>query len=511
MALKVTDLQKSFGGVRALRGVDLTIESGEIHALLGHNGAGKSTLIKALGGAFTPDHGTIEVAGRAYRSLSPRQSIDAGIAIIFQHLSLVDSLSVVDNIFLGQEQRRGGLVAKRSQRAAARSLLDRLGATCSVDSRVGTLPMGQRQLVEIAKALSRDPVVLVLDEPTAALSAHEITALEQTVLSLKHQGLAICYVTHLLGEVERLADRMTVLRDGQVHVSTSLAGKTRRDIIEAIAEPATDLPTREPVHEADPPQLEVRGLTGPRVGPVDLDVRPGEIVGLYGLIGSGRTRTLETIFGRRRRRGQVIVGGRRVTRCSPRGGLAAGLALVPGDRAGQGLFASLSAEDNALLPAQGVLSRFGIRRRAAERKVFTAMAEALAVKPATPQAPARSFSGGNQQKLLLGRWVNGVLPTTVLLLDEPTQGVDVRARHEIYRVVRTIASERRTAVLFASTDPEEIVALADRCLVMHEGRVVSELAGDALTEDALIHAVHQSESDLSLAASDGVDLEEIPS
>ncbi|WP_408898513.1 sugar ABC transporter ATP-binding protein [Nocardioides sp. R1-1] len=496
MTLQITGLRKSFGGVHALRGVDLTIASGEVHALLGHNGAGKSTLIKALGGAFSPDGGTIEVAGRSYAGLSPRQSIDAGIAIIYQHLSLVDSLSVVDNIFLGQEHRRRGVVDRAGQRAAARALLDRLGATCAVDRRVGELPMGQRQLVEIAKALSRDPVALILDEPTAALSSHEIGALERTVGALQEQGLAICYVTHLLGEVERLADRMTVLRDGRVHVSTSLHGKSRRDIIEAIAEPPADLPPRGPVHPADPPQLQVRGLTGAGVGPVDLDVRPGEIVGLYGLIGSGRTRTLEMLFGRRARQGSVTVGGRRLTRAAPRASLAAGLALVPGDRAGQGLFGSLSALDNALLPAQGALARLGVRRRGAERRAFSALAASLSVHPSTPEAPARAFSGGNQQKLLLGRWVNGLLPTTVLLLDEPTQGVDVRARHEIYQVVRAIASERRTAVLFASTDPEEVVALADRALVMQDGRVVSELAGDALDEDALLRAVHQSDSDL---------------
>ncbi|WP_205014187.1 sugar ABC transporter ATP-binding protein [Nocardioides albidus] len=496
MTLQVTGLRKSFGGVHALRGVDLTIASGEVHALLGHNGAGKSTLIKALGGAFTPDGGTIEVAGRSYSGLSPRQSIDAGIAIIFQHLSLVESLSVVDNIFLGQEHRRLGLVDRGSQRAEARALLERLGATCGVDDRVGSLPMGQKQLVEIAKALSRDPVVLILDEPTAALSSHEIGALERTVRTLQQQGLAICYVTHLLGEVERLADRMTVLRDGVVHVSTSLEGKTRRDIIEAIAEPATDLPERGPVHAADPPQLQVTGLSGPGIGPIDLEVRPGEIVGLFGLIGSGRTRTLEMLFGRRPRHGSVRVGGREVARATPRAALRAGLALVPGDRAGQGLFSSLSALDNALLPAQGVLSRFGLRSGRAEREAFASLAASLAIHPSTPAAPARSFSGGNQQKLLLGRWINGILPTTVLLLDEPTQGVDVRARHEIYRVVRTIAGERRTAVLFASTDPEEIVALADRALVVHEGRIVGELSGDRLDEDALLHAVHQSESDL---------------
>jgi ribose transport system ATP-binding protein len=495
MALRVSGLEKSFGGVQALRGVDLTIEPGEVHALLGHNGAGKSTLIKALGGAFAPDTGTIEVAGTTYDALTPRQSIEAGIAIIFQHLSLVDSLSVADNVFLGQERRRAGRIDRRAQAAATADLLSGLGATCSPVDRVGSLPMGQRQLVEIAKALSRKPSVLVLDEPTAALSAHEIDALERVVNGLKTQGLAICYVTHLLGEVERLADRMTVLRDGRVHLSASLAGMTRRSIIEAIAEPVGDTGPREPIHEADPPQLRVRGLEGHGCGPIDLEIRPGEIVGLYGLIGSGRTRTLEMLFGRRRRAGSVAVGGREVRRSTPRAGLAAGLALVPGDRAGQGLFASLSAVDNALLPVQGLLSHWGVRRRATERRIFDAMAQSLELRPAHPGAPARSFSGGNQQKLLLGRWVNDALDTKVLLLDEPTQGVDVRARQEIYRVIRALASERRTAVLFASTDPEEVVALADRCLVMHEGQVVTELGGADLTEEALLQAVHQTDPD----------------
>lgn len=497
MALRVSSLHKSFGGVRALRGVDLSIEPGEVHALLGHNGAGKSTLIKALGGAFAPDSGTIEVAGRSYAALTPRQSIDAGIAIIFQHLSLVDSLSVVDNIFLGQEVSRSGVVSRRAQRRRAAELLSRLGAHCTVDDRVAALPMGQRQLVEIAKALNRDPVVLILDEPTAALSAHEIATLEATVGRLKKQGMAICYVTHLLGEVERLADRMTVLRDGRVHSSSVLAGMTRADIIAAIAEPPSALPDRAPVHDADPPQLRLRGLAGPGIGPIDLEVRPGEIVGLFGLIGSGRTRLLETVYGRRRRRGEISVGGRPVRRATPRAALRAGVALVPGDRAGQGLFGSMSALDNALLPAQGALGRLGLRRRAAELAAFDRITEELNVQPSAPAAPARTFSGGNQQKLLLGRWINGVLPTTVLMLDEPTQGVDVKARHEIYRVVRTIASERRTAVLFASTDPEEVVALADRCLVMHAGRVVRSLAGAGLTEEALLASIHHSSSALS--------------
>jgi ribose transport system ATP-binding protein len=500
MELRVSGVHKSFGGVRALQGVDFHVAAGEVHALLGHNGAGKSTLIKILGGAIVPDQGTIEVAGMRHDRLTPRQSIRAGIAIIFQQLSLVGSLSVADNIFLGQERTRGRLVDRRGQEQEARLLLQRLGASCSATDRVASLAMGQRQLVEIAKALSRRPAVLILDEPTAALSAHEIKALERCIRALQAEGLAICYVTHLMGEVERLADRMTVLRDGRVHVTTTLAGLTRRDIVDAIAEPLGEPAPRTPALEADPPQLDVRGLEGRGCGPLDLQVRPGEIVGLYGLIGSGRTRTLEMIFGARNRRGAVSVGGRRVTRCTPRAAIGAGLAFVPGDRAGQGLLPSLSSADNALLAVQGTLSRLGIRRRRAERRLFICLAETLGLRPVHPDAPARTFSGGNQQKILLGRWVNDALDTKVLLLDEPTQGVDVRARQEIYDAVRSLASKQRTAVVFASTDPEEVVALADRCLVMREGRVVEVLQGPELIEDALLDAVHQSRIDLEEAS-----------
>jgi ABC-type sugar transport system ATPase subunit len=576
--LRIRGLTKSFGGVRALDGVDLTVPAGQVHALLGHNGAGKSTLIKCLGGAYPPDAGTIEVGGTSYTRLTPRESIAAGVAIIFQTLSVVDALTVAENIFLGQEWTRHGRIDRRAQEEVAAGLLQRVAARCSPRDRVGDLPMAQRQLVEIAKALSRSASVLVLDEPTAALSGAETDALAQRVEDLRTQGLAIVYVTHLLSEVERLADAVTVLRDGRVTHQATVAGQTRRDLVEAIAgrpteaahgprrAPGTDAPepprrtspharmsryasgsggdargmpspdaqrapcasgpaghgarrtpspdaqeprrttdrdeytpgpdAPEPQRAPTPPRLAVEALRGPGFGPVGLTVAGGERVGLFGLIGSGRTRILETLYGRRRATaGTIRVGERTVSPARPADALGAGIALVPADRRAQGLFPSLSAQDNALLPAVRTLARYHVRALRTERRVFDALATAVGLRPARPGLPAGAFSGGNQQKLVLGRWINEARQVDVLLLDEPTQGVDVGARQEIYQVVSRLAAERGTAVLFASGDPEEIVALADRCLIVAGGRIVGELSGTGLTEQALLSAVHDADSD----------------
>ncbi|MEU0027109.1 sugar ABC transporter ATP-binding protein [Streptomyces sp. NPDC006335] len=497
--LRIRGLSKSFGGVRALDGVDLTVPMGQVHALLGHNGAGKSTLIKCLGGAFPPDAGTIEVGGTSYTRLSPRESIDAGVAIIFQTLSVVDALTVTENIFLGQEWTRYGRIDRRAQEEVAAGLLKRVAASCSPRDRVGELPMGQRQLVEIAKALSRSAAVLVLDEPTAALSTAESDALAERVEDLRTQGLAIVYVTHLLSEVERLADAVTVLRDGRVAHHSVGEGRTRRQLVEAIAgRPARETPQRprRSARPPGPPRFTVDALHGPGFGPVSLTVGAGERVGLFGLIGSGRTRILESLYGARRAVGGTVrVGDRTVHPARPADALAAGIALVPADRRRQGLFPVLGAQDNVLLPSVRPLARAGIRALAAERRVFGALADAVGLRPAGPRWPAAAFSGGNQQKLVLGRWTNEARHTDVLLLDEPTQGVDVGARQEIYEVVSALAADRGTAVLFASSDPEEVVALADRCLIVAEGRIVAELSGAELTEEALLSAIHDPGTD----------------
>ncbi|SHN38170.1 sugar ABC transporter ATP-binding protein [Cryptosporangium aurantiacum] len=491
MAVSIRGLTKRYGATLALEGVDLDVAAGEVHALLGHNGAGKSTVIKCLGGGTAPDAGTIEINGVTHTALNPRTSIAEGVAIIYQHLSLISSLTVTENLFLGQEVTRGGVVLRRAhQRDAAAEALARVGSTVSPDAVVGELSIGQRQLVEIAKALRRDATLLVLDEPSAALSPVEADRLAALVLRLKSEGIAILYVTHLLNEVVRLADHATVLQNGGVVWSSPMKGVSKADLVSAISGQSS-LGRAVPVADA-PPTLEVNGLAAPGLHDVSLSVRPGEIVGLYGLVGSGRTRLLETLFGRRpMRAGTVAVDGQVLRIRDPDSALEAGVALVPGDRLAQGLFGSLSAAENTVLRVMSTVARLGFRNHADERDVFRAAASTLSLRPPQPDIAASRLSGGNQQKVLIGRWVNRRSTARVLLLDDPTQGVDVGARAEIYAVIRDVARERGLAILFASNDPDEVVALAHRCLVMRGGRVVEDINVRDTDEEALLSLIHR--------------------
>jgi ABC-type sugar transport system ATPase subunit len=491
MTVTITGLTKRYGATLALDGVDLEIRSGEVHALLGHNGAGKSTVIGCLGGRTAPTRGVIDIDGEQHTALDPRASIAGGVAVIYQHLSLIDSLTVAENLFLGQERTAGGaLVRRREQKRQAADALARIGADISPDAVVGELSMGQRQQVEIAKALQRDARLLILDEPSAALSPVESQRLGELVLQLKSEGIAILYVTHLLNEVVRLADRATVLRNGRVVWSADMAGVSKADVVAAVSGGAHDARVAPPAPEAGEPALRLRGFAAEGLAPLDLDVQPGEIVCLYGLIGSGRTRLMETLFGRRPSRGDVRVDGRAVRVRTPDDALRAGVALVPADRAKQGLFGSLSASENIVTRAMGALGRLGGRDFAAERGLVARAFEAMSVRPDTPDLAASRFSGGNQQKILIGRWVNAASRVKVLLLDDPTQGVDVGARAEIYQTIRALAAERRVAIVYATNEPEEVLALAHRCVVMRDGAVVDSVSLDGADEESLLALIH---------------------
>ncbi|MCZ2838969.1 sugar ABC transporter ATP-binding protein [Modestobacter sp. VKM Ac-2985] len=493
MTVSIRGLTKRYGPTLALDHVDLHIAAGEVHALLGHNGAGKSTVIKCLGGGTAPSAGSITIGGTTHDALDPRSSIAAGIAVIYQHLSLIDRLDVTENLFLGQETTTAGVFLRRAdQRARAVRLLERVGLDVSPDTPVRQLTIGQRQLVEIAKALSRDARLLVLDEPSAALSPVESRRLADLVRTLKAEGIAVLYVTHLLNEVVELADRTTVLRDGRVVWSQPMAGVSKTDLVTAVSGRAHGAAVApRPVDPDTPPALAVDHLQAPGLHDVSLVVRPGEIVGLYGLVGSGRSRLLETLFGRRpATSGTVAVDGRAVRVRRPDDALRAGLALVPGDRLRQGLFGSLSSGENTVLRVMSLTARAGWRRPRAEREVFRSTAAAFGLRPADPEVPVSRLSGGNQQKVLIARWVNDRAGTRVLLLDDPTQGVDVGARAEIYEVLRQVAAERGLAVLFASNDPDEVVALAQRCLVMRRGRVVDDLDMRDTDEEQLLDLIH---------------------
>jgi ABC-type sugar transport system ATPase subunit len=362
---------------------------------------------------------------------------------------------------------------------------------------VAALPIGQRQMDEIAKALQRDARLLILDEPTAALSRDEAARLGELVRGLAARGIAILYVTHLLGEVLKLADAATVMRNGRAVWSARGDEITRESLVAAISDGhgSAHEPPRPPRSD-DTPALAVRGLAGSGLGPIDVTVAPGEIVACYGLIGSGRTRFFSTLFGRLpRTAGTVSVDGKPVDLSSPARALRHGVALVPGDRAREGLFSTLSALDNTVVNSMSRLGRGGFRSLRAERAVVDRVASWLALKPLDHSLLAGRFSGGNQQKILLGRWVNEAARTRVILLDDPTQGVDVGARKDIYDAVKRLAAERGVGVLVATNEPEEVIDLAHRCLIFSRGAVVDELVVADTTADGLLSAAHATAPD----------------
>jgi ribose transport system ATP-binding protein len=495
MTVSIRGLSKAFGGAAALSGVDFDVQAGEVHALLGPNGAGKSTLIRCLSGAVAPDAGEIAIGDRVFEALTPKLAIEAGVAVIYQNMSLIPSLTVSENIFLGDELTIwGGLVRRREERARVTALLHTLLGSAEIDpdAQVGSLPIATRQLVEVAKALNRAQVqLLILDEPTAALTETEAQVIFDRLRTLRSQGLHIIYITHRLAEVFEIADRVTVLRDGKVALAGQpVANLDPAAVVTAIAGARVVHPERAEVGTVAP-VLTVEALCGTRFGPIDLQVGAGEVVGLFGALGSGRTELLETIFGSRRpTSGRVLVNGHVVDPRKPAGAIAEGIALVPADRLRQALFSELDAIDNILLPSFARLAIAGFRRWRSERQLFADAAAETSFPTGLSRRRGRQLSGGTQQKLIVGRWLKSARPVCVLMMDEPTQGVDIGTRGELYRIILETARRDGRAVLFVSSDHEEVVALADRALVMKEGRIVAEFQRSSLTEDDLIHAAH---------------------
>jgi ribose transport system ATP-binding protein len=490
--LEARDVRKRFPGVQALDGVSLAVRPGEVVAVIGENGAGKSTLMRILAGIHQPDDGQLLLHGTPFRLSGVAEALRRGLILIHQELNLAENLSVSANLFLGRERVVGGPLGWLNRSAMyrdTRTLLSRVGLKVSPNACVGDLALGQRQMVEIARALSMYVRVMIMDEPTSSLTQRETDRLFEVIADLKRGGVAVIYISHRLAEVRRIADRVVVLRDGKN------SGELSRDEIshDAMVRLMVGRDLKEfyrrqlPSTGAGRVRLEVRGLCyqrGPEK-PLSFAVRGGEIVGMAGLVGAGRTELAEALFGLRPvTQGQVLLDGQPVTIRHPRQAVAAGLLLAPEDRRLHGLILPDSVQHNLSLPSLERLSFHGLLDRRREAELARGLCERLRVRTPRLGQPVGLLSGGNQQKVMLGKWL--ALNPRVVLFDEPTRGVDVGARSEIYALMDQLAGEG-VAILMISSDLEEVLGLSDRVLVLHEGRLAGELPRHALSEQAVMH------------------------
>ncbi len=482
-------MSKAFDGVAALAGVDLDVQPGEIHALCGENGAGKSTLIRVLAGSCRPDAGQVLIGSQRLTLGSVAASETAGIAVIHQEPVAFPHLSAAENIFVGREPRRlGGLwLDRRTMRQRTLNLLRQLGEGFDPGVPTGELTLAQRQMVAIARALSCDCRLFILDEPTASLSARETEALFRIIGQLQAAGVSVLYVSHRLEEVFRLANRVSVLRDGHAVGTRAIREIDRAGLIQMMVGRELGVMARPgpPSRSPGPALLDVEGLT--RAGAfydVSFQLRAGEVVGFAGLVGAGRSEVARAIFGvDPYERGTVSLPGRRLAPGSVRAALGLGLALVPEDRQRLGLVMEMSVSANITLAILRSLARAGLRSPRRECEVASRMIRELGIKVPGVHAEAKTLSGGNQQKLLLGKWLAAA--PRVLLLDEPTRGVDVGAKAEVHRLVRRLA-EQGMATMLISSDLPEVLALSDRILVMRAGRIVGELCGAEATQERVM-------------------------
>ncbi|CAN7580272.1 sugar ABC transporter ATP-binding protein [Caballeronia sp. LjRoot34] len=488
-ALEVKGISKAYPGVRALDRIGFACRKGSVHALVGENGAGKSTLIKILSGASAPDEGELLLDDQPYLPASPSEAVASGVSTIYQEFNLIPGLNVAENIFLGRERMTNGLLDSASMRKEAQALLARIGAPIDVRRRVGTLSVAEQQLVEIAKSLAVSARVLIMDEPSATLSDHELTLLYNVVRKLSGEGVTIIYVSHRMDEIFDLCDTCTVMKDGRSVCTRPVAELSRAALIQLMV--GREVDTRFPDKRTagcGEIVLEVDGLRlGQRVRNVSFNIRAGEIVGLAGLVGAGRTDVARAIFGLEHvTAGRISLHGQWHQPASPAQAIAAGVALVPEDRKAQGIVLGLSIRENAILPTLRSICRFGFVGRRKERERVARVCEQLAVSASSMEVPVATLSGGNQQKVVFGKWM--AHSYSLLILDEPTRGVDVGAKIEFYRLIDEIARSGK-AVLLISSELPELIGMADRIVSLRDGVVTGEVMALAATEESVLQMI----------------------
>ena len=491
ISVRLDGITKQYPGVTALNGVSLDLRAGEVHAIVGENGAGKSTLIKVLAGAVEPTAGTITVDGVAHARLTPASAQDLGIAVIYQEFTLVPTLNAAENVFLGHYIRRGPVLDRKRMYAEAARLFARLGVELDPRTLVGDLTTGFQQIVEIAKALSRNARLLIMDEPSAPLTATEVEAMFRVIDALKAEGMTIVYISHRMEEIFRLSDRVSTLRDGQHIATQDTAATSRAELIRLMVgrELTEGYPQRETA--LGEVSLRVDRLTGNGVADISFEARRGEVLGFAGLIGAGRTELMQLLFGAERiDAGEVTLHGRSVVSRSPIQAIGNRIALVPEDRKRHGLILEFSIQQNITLPLLRDLSSSTVLSRRKERDLAAEYMGDLRIKAPSSSEIVGNLSGGNQQKVVLAKWL--ATQPEVLIFDEPTRGIDVGARAEIYQIMNRLAAEGKT-ILMISSDMEELIGMADRIVVLREGLQQGVLNKNDITPEAVLALAAQGE------------------
>lgn len=494
-------ISKKYGGIRALEEAAISLRPGAIHALLGENGAGKSTLIKIMSGVVSPDSGEMLLDGKAVRFTSPAEANAAGIVCVFQELSLIPELSVADNIIISNPPTRFGMIDRKEQRRLAVEALARAGASdIHPSALVKDLPLSRRQMVEIAKALARNPRILILDEATSALTAADVEKVFKVLKRLRSEGLALLYISHRMNEIEELADDCTVFRNGSMVASYAAGSKSDDEVIQMMIgrEYSSVYPPKPTQLNSRKPILEVNGLSwNERLHDISFALKPGEIVGLGGLDGQGQSELQLALFGvLKDLRGSVLIDGKSINITSPQvaRGQKVGMALIPEDRKTEGLMLPMTVRENLSFAALDKLSKVGVIDTAREDSLIDKMMKLLAIKAGNLDVAVGTLSGGNQQKVVLAKWL--MRDPRIIMLNDPTRGIDVGTKQEIYKLLRDLA-DQGAAILFYSTDYAELIGCCDRVLVLYDGKIVSELEGDGITEHSLIASalnIHAAEA-----------------
>lgn len=487
--LRLEDIVKTFPGVRALDGVSLTLMPGEVHALMGENGAGKSTLMKVLGGILKPNEGRILVAETPVVMSSPLEAKAKGIVFIHQELSLAEELSVAENIYLGElPRKRFGLVDWATLETRTNAILEKLKVGFDARTRVGDLSIANQQMVEIARALTVDAKAVIFDEPTASLTDAEKVVLFDVIAGLQKQGVGIIYISHRMEEIFRITDRISVLRDGSYRGTVNTADTDEEAVTQLMIGRKLDLTRNESHHELGDVALEVRGLCcGELFRDINFEVRRGEVVGFYGLVGAGRTEIAETLFGLRDpSAGTILLDGQETVIHSPTDAIARGISLVPEDRKGQGLILGMNCRDNMTLPQVDDLKAGPFVAEGAEVSIFDQYRDRLDIRTPGWKQLVGNLSGGNQQKIVIGKWLS--MRPNVLIVDEPTRGIDVGSKSEIHNLIRELAAQGYAVIVISSEMPE-VLHVSDRIVAMYSGRIMRTFTSEEVTEDNLIQAI----------------------